>query len=334
MCRPFYIFWTSNPSCLNIDTLAPLRRQAGLAKHATSNNDKDPPVNQIDYQAIGERLRAFRIGRQLNADQVADQLGISRAAVYRLELGKIVKLETLERLAELLKVSLSSLLGSDTEYFDNALGYFERMRQLEARSSSVISYFDPFSYLLTTPEYSALFQTMLHEARPHGFSDAQEAMESQILSILDERKSTFFREKFQVRSIVSLRQIERYLHIGLVGRLDLPPSVRMERALLARKEIENLINIVDSSSDHPSIYLIDEALPSATFQIFEQNTASYVAVSPYRLGELPNLHVGIASVTSSTQAVDMYKNMSRDLLSRACSGRAATLKLQQLLAKL
>lgn len=291
-------------------------------------------MNQIDYQAIGERLRAFRIGRQLNADQVADQLGISRAAVYRLELGKIVKLDTLERLAELLKVSLSSLLGSDTEYFDNALGYFERMRQLEARSSSVISYFDPFSYLLTTPEYSALFQTMLQEARPHGFSDAQEAMESQILSILDERKSTFFREKFQVRSIVSLRQIERYLHIGLVGRLDLPPSVRMERALLARKEIENLINIVDSNSDHPSIYLIDEALPSATFQIFEQNTASYVAVSPYRLGELPNLHVGIASVTSSTQAVDMYKNMSRDLLSRACSGHAATQKLQQLLAKL
>ncbi|WP_282362016.1 helix-turn-helix transcriptional regulator [Pseudomonas sp. PS01300] len=291
-------------------------------------------MNQIDYQAIGERLRAFRIGRQLNADQVADKLGISRAAVYRLELGKIVKLDTLERLADLLKVSLTSLLGSDTEYFDNALGYFERMRQLEARSSSVISYFDPFSYLLTTPEYSALFQTMLHEARPQGFSPAQEAMESQILSILDERKSTFFREKFQVRSIVSLRQIERYLHIGLVGRLDLPPSVRMERALLARKEIENLISIVETNSDHPGIYLIDEALPSATFQIFEQKTTSYVAVSPYRLGELPNLHVGIASVTSSAQAVEMYKNMSSDLLSRACSGREATKKLQHLLAKL
>lgn len=291
-------------------------------------------MNQIDYQAIGERLRAFRIGRQLNADQVAEKLGISRAAVYRLELGKIVKLETLERLAELLKVSLTSLLGSDTEYFDNALGYFERMRQLEARSSSIISYFDPFSYLLTTPEYSELFKTMLYEARPRVFSDAQEAMEDQILSILDERKSTFFRQKFQVKSIVGLRQIERYLHIGLVGRLDLPTSVRMERALLARREIENLISILDSNSDHPNIYLIDEALPSATFQIFEQKTTSYVAASPYRLGELPNLHVGIASVTSSAQAVDMYKSMSADLLSRAHSGRDATKKLQQLLAKL
>ncbi|MCS5516760.1 hypothetical protein NWF32_22900 [Pseudomonas qingdaonensis] len=34
--------------------------------------------------------------------------------------------------------------------------------------------------------------------------------------------------------------------------------------------------------------------------------------------------MGIASVTSSAQAVDMYKNMSSDLLSRACSGREAT----------
>ncbi len=92
--------------------------------------------------------------------------------------------------------------------------------------------------------------------------------------------------------------------------------------------------IVESNSDHPNIYLIDEALPSATFQIFEQKNTSYVAVSPYRLGELPNLHVGIASVTSSAQAVDMYKAMSTDLLSRAYSGRDAMRKLQQLLAKL
>lgn len=291
-------------------------------------------MSQIDYQAIGERLRAFRIGRQMNADQIADKLGISRAAVYRLEMGKIVKLETLERLADLLRVSMSSLLGSDTEYFDNALGYFERMRQLEARSTSIVSYFDPFSYLLTTADYPELFKTMLAEARPSEFTDAQASMEAQILQILDERKSTFSRHRFQVQSLVSLRQIERYLHIGLVGRLDLPPSVRMERALLARREIENLIEIIDSASTQPNIFLIDEALPSATFQIFEQPQSSYVAVSPYRLGELPNLHVGIASVTSSSEAVQMYKQMAQGLLQRACSGPAARLQLQALLAKM
>ncbi|MGY2289576.1 helix-turn-helix domain-containing protein [Pseudomonas sp. SDO528_S397] len=291
-------------------------------------------MSQIDYQAIGERLRAYRIGRQLNADQIAEKLDISRAAVYRLELGKIVKLETLERLSELLKVSLNSLLGSDTEYFDNALGYFERMRQLEARSVSIQSYFDPFSYLLTSPHYPDLFKTMLDEARPNSFDARQDTMQAQILEILNERKAMFFKQKFEVQSIISLRQIERYLHIGLVGRLDLPPSVRMERALLARREVEHLIDNIGSANSRFTIFLIDEALPSATFQIFQQPHTSYVAVSPYRLGELPNIHTGIASVTSSPEAVQMYKNMTRRLLDRAHSGDEAKHELSRLLAKL
>jgi len=60
----------------------------------------------------------------------------------------------------------------------------------------------------------------------------------------------------------------------------------------------------------------------------------YVAVSPYRLGELPNLHVGIASVTSSSEAVEMYKGMTEALLKRASTGEQAKQQLQALLAKL
>lgn len=270
----------------------------------------------------------------MTADQIAEKLAISRAAVYRLEQGKIVKLETLERLSALFNVSMSSLLGSDTEYFENALGYFERMRQLEARAIKIIAYFDPFSYLLTSPDYPALFKTMLDEARPETPDDSKRLIETQILAILDERKSTFRKNNFKVHSIVSLREIERYLHIGLVGRLDLPPSTRMERALLARREIEHLISLIEEEGAQPSIFLIDEALPSATFQIFEQPSSNYVAVSPYRLGELPNLHRGIATVTACPEAVELYKNMANDLLSRACSGPTAQQQIRNLLAKL
>jgi transcriptional regulator with XRE-family HTH domain len=290
-------------------------------------------VNKIDYVAIGERLRAFRIGRQMTADMIAEKLDVSRAAVYRLEQGKIVKLETLERLSDLFNVSMASLLGSDTEYFENALGYFERMRQLEARATKVIAYFNPFSYLLTSPAYPQLFRKMLEEARSADEDDAKILLESQVLEILDERKSLFGHRNFRVQSIVSLREIERYLHIGLVGRLDLPSSTRMERALLARKEVEHIISIIEEERDNPSIFLIDEALPSATFQIFEQPHANYVAVSPYRLGELPNLHSGIATVTSSTEAVELYMNMANALLSRSSSGRIAQSKIMNLLAK-
>lgn len=83
---------------------------------------------KIDYLSIGHRLRAYRIASSLKAEDVAESLGISRAAVYRLEKGEIVKIETLDNLARLLNTSLSSLLGINTEYYSSANGFFERMR--------------------------------------------------------------------------------------------------------------------------------------------------------------------------------------------------------------
>src|SRR5471032_553104 len=63
----------------------------------------------IDYFQVGQRLRAHRMGIGLSPDQAAKQLGISRAALYNYEKGEgPVKLETLERIAELLQTSLPS----------------------------------------------------------------------------------------------------------------------------------------------------------------------------------------------------------------------------------
>lgn len=67
--------------------------------------------SSIDYVAIGERLKAYRIGASLQAEDVAEQLGVSRAVIYRIERGDIVKIETLDRLAQVLETSLASLLG-------------------------------------------------------------------------------------------------------------------------------------------------------------------------------------------------------------------------------
>ncbi|MDB5631868.1 MAG: helix-turn-helix transcriptional regulator [Tardiphaga sp.] len=87
----------------------------------------------IDYFQVGQRLRAYRVGAGLSPDQAAEQLGISRAALYNYEKGEgPVKLETLERIAELLDTSLPSILGVGTEYFSSAIAYFERPRQIEA----------------------------------------------------------------------------------------------------------------------------------------------------------------------------------------------------------
>jgi transcriptional regulator with XRE-family HTH domain len=86
------------------------------------------------YDEIGNRLKAYRLGSNLSADEIANQLGISRTALYRFEKGELAKIETLERLAELLGVSIPTLLGVGIEYVPSAVSYFERLRCCRVRS--------------------------------------------------------------------------------------------------------------------------------------------------------------------------------------------------------
>jgi len=75
----------------------------------------------IDFNEIGKRLKAYRLGRGLTTDEIAERLGISRAAVYRIEGGEVVKTETLERLAAVLETSVASLLGTGVEYYSSSI---------------------------------------------------------------------------------------------------------------------------------------------------------------------------------------------------------------------
>ena len=63
------------------------------------------------FTEIGQQLRAYRLESGLRAEEIAARLGVSRAALYRYEKGEVIKLDTIKRLAELLKFSPLSLLG-------------------------------------------------------------------------------------------------------------------------------------------------------------------------------------------------------------------------------
>src|ERR1700732_1961706 len=147
----------------------------------------------IDYFQVGQRLRAHRVGLGLSPEQVAEQLEISRAALYNYEKGEgPVKVETLERIAELLNTSLPSILGVGTEYFPTAIAYFERLRQIEAASERVLVYYEPVTFLLTSDEYPKLLHDMLVEGLPEKLPNrkkAQAEIES-LISILSARRAT------------------------------------------------------------------------------------------------------------------------------------------------
>jgi transcriptional regulator with XRE-family HTH domain len=141
---------------------------------------------------IGRLLKAYRLERGHTADEMAARLGISRAAVYRIEGGEVIKIETLEKLAQELQTSLAGLQGVSLEYYPAVIDYFDRMRQLEENSEQVVAHFPPISYLLTTDDYPVHLKKTLIESLPSNGADNGEAAREidAVIAILDEGKKS------------------------------------------------------------------------------------------------------------------------------------------------
>jgi transcriptional regulator with XRE-family HTH domain len=288
----------------------------------------------IQYEQIGERLRAYRLGKGLNSDEVAQRLGLSRAAIYRLEKGELVKIETLERVSELLGVSLASLLDAGVEYHSNAVSFLERMRQIEMTSGRVLAHYEPISFLQSTDAYSGHLRQMLMEGMPPTAAKADfKRQVDDVLRILAERKTLMRQRQPNIASIIGLLEIERFLRLGLVGRLDLPAAVQKQRRLAAAAEVEHVANLMEQEPVGLQIGLVEDALPSQTFQIFRRTEGALVSVSPYRLGELPNITTGVATVTAAAEAVALHEAMFQQLWNRAVRGSTGAAILRKLIKK-
>lgn len=286
--------------------------------------------SNIDYLSIGQRLRAYRIAASLKAEDIATNLKISRAAVYRLEKGEIVKIETLDRLASLLNTSVMSLLGVDNEYYSSGDGFFERMRQLEQKSTHIYSHFDPFSFLLTSDAYLQHLSMMLDEANTP--QDTSKILST--LAILKERKENFLQYFPKMINLIGLQNVERFLHLGLVGNLSLSSDSKLKRIELAKQEVLHLINLLENKDPHLEVAITHESIPPLTFQLFyQQDQALALAISPFRLGELPNVCTGIASITASGDAINRYQNLFNDLWAKSVKNKEAIVLLKKILAR-
>src|ERR1700749_2259575 len=151
----------------------------------------------LRFDDIGNRLKAFRLGSGLSADEIALRLGISRTALYRFEKGELAKIETLEKLAELLRVSVPTLLGVGVEYVASAVAYFERMRQIEESSEHIIVLAGPISYLLASDAFDGVLDEMLRENVPEKSEGQARALEQvdELMAVLRQRKETYRRRR-------------------------------------------------------------------------------------------------------------------------------------------
>lgn len=280
------------------------------------------PVRLSD---IGARLRAFRIGRGISSEILAQKLSISRAALYRAEKGEIRKIETLTNIADVLGVSLPSLLGVGIEYVDTAAAFFERMRQMEMECEQIIGLFGPVSYLLTSDDYDDMLELVLKESVPldsGGRSESIAAVDT-LMDILRQRKSAFRKRKPLLASLIASADIERFLLHGLTGRHDLDAEGVAERRRMARREIEFVVKLLREQPIGVQIGIVLEAVPATSFQIFRQTDRSILAISPFRLGEQPNVRLGVALITAAPEAVSLHEEISSRLWNQSLKGADA-----------
>lgn len=289
----------------------------------------------LSFDDIGDRLKAFRLASGLSADEIANRIGISRTALYRFEKGEVAKIDTLERLADLLDVSVPTLLGVGVEYIPSAVAFFERLRQVEQTTEHIVVLAGPVSFLLASDVFDQTLEQCLIESIPAEEIDRERAEEQVrgLLPILKQRKETYHERKPGVLNLISGAEIERFLRNGLVGRLDLPRDVLQERRARARAEAEHLVAMMEEEPIAVQIGIVPGTLPHTSFQIFRQADRKVLALSPFRLGEQPNVHGGIAMITSAPEALELHERTVKDLWRRALRGSEAAKFMRQLIAR-
>ncbi len=287
----------------------------------------------FDLADIGARVRAYRLGAGFNADDLAAKLGVSRAALYRIEQGDIVKIDVIQNIATILGVSLASLLGAGAEYHANAASYQKRMQQLEMNASHIVALFSPLSYLLTTEEYDEYLALMIDEGQPAGgrTRPGWKVERNALLETLAERRVQAREHGTSITCLFSLEELRRLLTLGLVGRLGLPAATVTKRRQAARRQIQHLAGLMQAEPVGIQIGVVENVVPNVAFQLFYQNSNVMVGTSPFRIGELPNLDVGVAMITSSPEAVSLHVQLFDRLWSRCRRGTEGARLLEDLL---
>jgi transcriptional regulator with XRE-family HTH domain len=293
----------------------------------------------IRFDDIGDRLKAFRLGSGLGADEVAKRIGISRTALYRFEKGELVKIETLERLAELLEVSVPTLLGVGVEYVASAVSYFERMRQIEESAEHIVILAGPISYLLASDAFDGMLAEVLRENIPDNLPDKRKDRQralgqvDEIMAILAERKKAYRRRQPGVLNLIGASEMEGFLRSGMVGRADLSDDTLSQRRQCAVAEAEHFASLMAEEPIGVQIGIVPDTLPHTGFQIFRQPDRRILTLSPFRLGAQPNVRVGVAMITSAPEALALHEKTTQEMWRRAIKGPAAVNLMRKMIAK-
>lgn len=287
------------------------------------------------FTEIGQQLRAYRLESGLRAEEIAARLGVSRAALYRYEKGEVIKLDTIKRLAELLKISPLSLLGIGVEYYNRPVGYYERLRQLEESADQIMQLHGPVCYLTTSDAYDAVLAEAFEESAEQSGAERQvmRSMSEQVLGILAARKRMYGLRRPGIIAIVSLGSVQRLLEQGVAGGMALSDRLRRRCRQVAEAEVENIATLMETEPMGLQFGLLSGAEPTSAFKILRARDRVSLAINPFRTDAPPSAHTGVAMITGADEAVAAHQRVTESNWRDAMKGPTGAARLRQLLAQ-
>jgi len=286
------------------------------------------------FTEIGQQLRAYRLESGLRAEEIAARLGVSRAALYRYEKGEVIKLDTIKRLAELLKISPLSLLGIGVEYYNRPIGYFERVRQIEESADQILQLFGPVCYLTTSDAYDAALAEAFEETADQAGAEraAMRSMAEQVLGILAARKRMYAMRRPGIIAMVSLASVQRLLETGIAGSLAVSDRVRRICRDVAVTEVENMAALMETEPMGLQFGLLAGAEPSSSFKILRARDRVSLAINPFFPDTHPSAHTGVAMITGADEAVAAHQRVAEASWREAVKGPTGASRLRQLIS--
>lgn len=284
------------------------------------------------FADIGQQLRAYRLESGLRAEEIAARLGVSRAALYRYEKGEVIKLDTIRRLAELLKISPVTLLGIGVEYFARPLAFQERLRQVEEQADQILMVGGAFCYQTTTDAFDGAVGEAWTEAADAAPERLQaRASADQALGLLAARKRLHAARRPTIIAILGEAALRRFLQEGVAAGMVVPERTRQRCLAAARAEGEAIAAMMESVPIGMQIGLASGTEPSGGFMVMRGRERAHVVASPFAADTPPNGGLGVGSITAADEAVAAHQRVAEVAWRDAMKGAAAAARVRELI---
>ncbi len=286
------------------------------------------------FTEIGQQLRAYRLESGLRAEEIAARLGVSRAALYRYEKGEVIKLDTIKRLAELLKISPLSLLGIGVEYYNRPIGYFERIRQIEETADQILQLAGPLCYLTTSDAYDAALAEAFEEAADQAGSerdgDAQhgragDGHPGRAQADVCDAAAEHHRDDLAAGGAAPDRRRHRQRH------RTCPTGCAGFAAMSRCRRSRTSPTLMEAEPMGLQFGLLAGSPPSSSFKILRARDRVSLAINPFRTDTHPGAQTGVAMITGADEAIAAHQRVAEASWREAIKGPAGAARLRQMM---